>query len=299
MDRVLARAAQVVLIEDEKGLGTGFFVGDDGLDPHQPPRGPLGRPLPGGPRRGAEPPRRRRSTSRRTTTSPWSLWTPPRPSTSTSSATRPTTSRWAPRCGPSGTRAAAATPSPAASCPTPTASWTRTSSSRRTPASTRATAAGPLLDGAGRLVGVISRGPLPLAGDQLRRPGLRGRGLRPQRPPADAARRDPPGARPAPAGDGQQHGRRAGAGRRRHLRRARPRRRPRRRFEAGRPVDPHGRRHAPGRVERRGAHGELRDRRRRAGGAHQRVAARARPGGQRGRASSAARRWACATARSR
>ena len=31
MDRVLARAAQVVLIEDEKGFGTGFFVGDDGL----------------------------------------------------------------------------------------------------------------------------------------------------------------------------------------------------------------------------------------------------------------------------
>jgi len=31
MDRVLARANQVVLIEDERGLGTGFFVGDDGL----------------------------------------------------------------------------------------------------------------------------------------------------------------------------------------------------------------------------------------------------------------------------
>ncbi len=31
MDRVLARGAQVVLIEDEKGFGTGFFVGDDGL----------------------------------------------------------------------------------------------------------------------------------------------------------------------------------------------------------------------------------------------------------------------------
>lgn len=31
MDRVLARAAQVVLIEDEHGFGTGFFVGADGL----------------------------------------------------------------------------------------------------------------------------------------------------------------------------------------------------------------------------------------------------------------------------
>jgi hypothetical protein len=31
MDRVLARAAQVVLIEDERGFGTGFFVGGDGL----------------------------------------------------------------------------------------------------------------------------------------------------------------------------------------------------------------------------------------------------------------------------
>ncbi len=31
MDHVLARGAQVVLIEDEQGLGTGFFVGPDGL----------------------------------------------------------------------------------------------------------------------------------------------------------------------------------------------------------------------------------------------------------------------------
>ncbi|RYE87425.1 MAG: trypsin-like serine protease [Myxococcales bacterium] len=31
MDQVLARASQVVLIEDEQGLGAGFFVGSDGL----------------------------------------------------------------------------------------------------------------------------------------------------------------------------------------------------------------------------------------------------------------------------